>query len=364
MNTNFLKKYIYENNKIEDILIELEMHHIKWHDNNSYITCGMPDGDNPQSTVIYNNEVLNVVAYTRDIIDINFISDIFSLIMFLRKCDLIEAMEWTSNLLNLENEEIENDDRPESVKDILYKIMEMYINSKEPETPLKSLDEITLIQYQMCSFQQFVDDTISDETQLEFELGLDSTVDYWGMPRPRIAIPIRDENGTLVGVKGRLLKNVWKGSKCIDKIREEENEPKYIYMYPCAKSQILYGLYKTSSFIEQKKEVIICEAEKGVMQLWTYGYKNCVSVGGHSLSPLQVKKITKLDVNIVIAFDKDVEIELIKKECSKFRHSINNVYFIFDTGNILNEKESPMDSPEKWEKLYRNKKQYQFSEKF
>ena len=94
-------------------------------------------------------------------------------------------------------------------------------------------------------------------------------------------------------MKGRILKNVWKGSKCVDKMREEDNEPKYIYMYPCAKSQILYGLYKTQKHIKEKKEVIICEAEKGVMQLWTYGYKNCVSIGGHSLSPYQKEKIIR-----------------------------------------------------------------------
>ena len=362
MNAKFLKKYIYENNKIEDILIELGMHHIKWHDNNSYITCGMPDGDNPQSTVIYNNEVLNVVAYTRDIVDINYISDIFSLIMFLKKCNLIEAMEWASDFLSLEKEKIEDIDRPEGVEDILRKINTMYIKSNEPEPPLKPLPENTLIQYQRSSFQQFVDDNISDQTQYDFELGVDSTVDYWGFPRPRIAIPIRDEIGTLVGVKGRILKNVWLGSKCIDKIREEEGEPKYIYMYPCAKSQILYGLYKTKRFIKEKNEVIICEAEKGVMQLWTYGYKNGVSIGGHSLSPLQVRKIIELDVDIVIAFDKDVNIDIVKNECGKFKHSKKKVYIVFDPKDILEEKESPMDNPENWNELYNSRRQYRFAE--
>ena len=362
MNSKFLKNYIYKKEKIEDILEELGMHHIKWHNNNSYISCGMPNGDNPQSTVIYNNETLNVVAYTRDIVDQNFISDIFSLIMYLKKCDFLESMKWVCNFLNLENTNIEVEERTESVEDVLHKIKEMYVKYKEPEPPLKPLDEINLMQYQKCSFQQFVDDNISDETQLEFELGLDSTADYWGIPRTRIAIPIRDENGTLVGVKGRLFKNVWKRSKCVDKMRELDGEPKYIYMYPCEKSKILYGLYKTKDFIKQEKEVIICEAEKGVMQLWTYGYKNCVSIGGHSLSPSQVRKITELNVNIVISFDEDVEIDAIQKECKKFRYTKNKIYYIYDDEKVLEEKESPMDNPKKWERLYHSKKKYQFLE--
>ena len=76
MEVREVKQYIYENNKIELVLQELGMHHIKWHDNSSYITCGMPDGDNPQSTTIYNNPFLNVVAYTRDIVDAYGVSDI------------------------------------------------------------------------------------------------------------------------------------------------------------------------------------------------------------------------------------------------------------------------------------------------
>ena len=155
-------------------------------------------------------------------------------------------------------------------------------------------------------------------------------------------------------MKGRILKNVWKGSKCVDKMREEDNEPKYIYMYPCAKSQILYGLYKTQKYIKEKKEVIICEAEKGVMQLWTYGYKSCVSIGGHSLSPYQKEKIIRLGASITIAFDKDVDENTVRKECKELSTLCKSVYYILDRNNILGEKESPMDDPKKWDYLYKN----------
>lgn len=352
MDVKQVKEYIYENNKIEDILIELGMHHIKWHDNNTYVTCGMPDGDNPQSTTVYNNLSLNVVAYTRDIVDEYGVSDIISLVCFIKDLYFSNAIHWLCSILGLDYYYVPP--KKDKLLEFFQNMISIKKKSENEEPPLQPLDEINLIQYGRYSFQQFVDDNISDETQIEFELGLDSTVDYWGMPRPRIAIPIRDENGTLVGVKGRILKNVWKGSKCVDKMREEDNEPKYIYMYPCAKSQILYGLYKTQKYIKEKKEVIICEAEKGVMQLWTYGYKNCVSIGGHSLSPYQKEKIIRLGASITIAFDKDVDENTVRKECKELSTLCKSVYYILDRNNILGEKESPMDDPKKWDYLYKN----------
>lgn len=161
----------------------------------------------------------------------------------------------------------------------------------------------------------------------------------------RITIPIRDELGRLVGVKGR---RVW------DVV--DDYNPKYIYLYQCAKSKILYGLYKTLPYIREQNEVIVCESEKGVMQLWDMGFKNAVGVGGHSLSDWQVTLIAQSGANrIIIAYDKDITEEEVLKEGQKLS-PFRQVEYILDTNNILNEKESPMDNPEKWRILYDNRK--------
>lgn len=352
-----IKLYIYENNKIEQILTELGMHHIKWHNNNSYVTCGMPDGDNLQSTTIYNDPSLNVVAYTRDIVDENGISDIISLVRYIKEINFTKALQWLSTILEITDEYKEESEKQENSLDIINNIKNLYLKYREDESSLQPIDERILVQYiKTHTFQQFYDDHISDETQREFELGLDLSLDYNGFPRHRIAIPIRDENGTLVGVKGRILKNVESNGRCIDKIREAEGEPKYIYMYSCVKSQILYGLYKTKPYIQESKEVIICESEKGVMQLWSYGFKNGVGIGGHTLSISQIKKIIKLNVDIIIAFDKDVTENEILKECKKLSRNEHKIFYINDIGDLLESKESPMDNPKKWEKLYDSKK--------
>lgn len=353
-----VKQKILEEDKLEYILEEIGMHHIKWHSMDSYITCGMPDGDNPSSTTIYVNEMLNVVAYTRDIVDKYRISDIISLICFVKKAGFRQVLMWLSGVVGLsEKHYIDSQDFSE---DIFKKLKKLYESKRESKEPITILDEHILDYYYKWSCQDFVDDNISDQTQYEFEIGYDTLVDWTGYPRHRITIPIRDETGALVGIKGRLPKNVEFNGRNIDKQREE-NEPKYIYLYPCPKSQILYGLDKTAKYIEEQKEVIVCEAEKGVMQLWTYRYKNAVGIGGHDLSLTQIKKLLPLNADIVIAFDKDVQEIEILKECKKLIHSRSKIYYIIDSENILDEKQSPMDNPDKWEKLYNNKILFEYN---
>ena len=67
MEAKTIKEYIFNNNRVEYVLEQLGMHHIKWHNGEEYITCGMPDGDNTNSTTVYNDSFLGVIAYTRDI---------------------------------------------------------------------------------------------------------------------------------------------------------------------------------------------------------------------------------------------------------------------------------------------------------
>ena len=337
MDARTIKEYIYDNNKIEFVLENIGMHHIKWHNGDEYITCGMPDGDNPISTTIYNDSFFNVIAYTREIKDAYGISDIISLITFVRGCFFTESINWLCELFDL--------DYYSEPKDIdlsltFEKRVMSLIKVKKTDdlSILKPIGEEKLRGYTNWNNTEFLKDNISYETQTEFELGID-------VISHRITIPIRDELGRLVGVKGR---RVW------DVV--DEYNPKYIYLYQCAKSKLLYGLYKTLPYIKETNEIIVCESEKGVMQLWDMGFKNAVGVGGHSLSDWQVTLIAQTGANkIIIAYDKDIlEDEVIKegKKLSPFRQ----VEYILDTENILNEKESPMDNPDKWDKLYKSRK--------
>ncbi|MBO5349034.1 MAG: toprim domain-containing protein [Clostridia bacterium] len=335
MNITELKQHIFQNSLQRKILEELGLHNIR--EDSNKIQCSNIDGDNPTAICIYKNNVdLMVTNYTRDIKDKYNNSDIIALVEFVKNYDFAEAVQWIQKVLDIDNKPAKKEITEQDKLDYIFNNSNYILDDKQDEVLLPAISEDYLNAYLSWNNTEFYKDNISYETQAEFELGID-------VFSHRITIPIRDELGRLVGIKGR---RVW------DVI--DEYNPKYLYLYNCEKSKILYGLYKTLPFIKERNEVIICESEKGVMQLWSYGFKNSVSIGGHSLSDWQVRRIEDLDVDIVIAFDEDVENDIIFEEAKKFLTE-NKIYYINDIENILNIKESPMDSPGNWDRLYKNR---------
>ena len=331
MNTQELKQHIFKNSLQFKILQALDLQNIR--EDNEKIQCSNIDGNNLTAICIYkNNESLFVNNFTRDITDKYNNKDIISLVEFVKKCDYAQAVKWIKEVLQIEDsftvKEVTEQDKIEYILKNSQAVEDEEENDLLPDIP-----ENTLMEYVNWGNTCFYKDHISYETQAEFETGGDVFTHRW-------TIPIRDEFGRLVGVKGRL----------VDEEIDEWN-PKYKYLKKCEKSKILYGLYKTLPYIQEKGEVIVCEAEKGVMQLWSYGYRHCVSVSGHSISDWQVRRLEKLDVDITIAFDKDVTLDVITTELNKFETE-HNLYYIYDENNLLDEKQSPMDEPNKWIDLY------------
>jgi hypothetical protein len=351
MKAHILKQRIFNDNKIINILQALNMHHIK--DNNAYISCGMPNGDNQNSTIIYKNEYLPVEAYTRNIKDQYGNSDIISLVSYIMDSYFINSIQWICKICNYDFYERDYK-QPEFLKCLneLWLLNQNKIDEIENEE-LIPLNEDVLKYFGNYSNKLFLDDNIDDLTQLEFELGFD-------LKTNRITIPIRDEISTLLGVKGRLY-----STELLD------HENKYLYIYKCSKNQILYGLHKTLPYIKKYGIVYVAESEKAVMQGWSKGIKNVVSIGGHQLSHTQVKKLTHLGVDICLCYDDkadyiskeiDGEICLVKdkefyqKERDKFLLK-QKVYAIIDEHNkVLRNKESPFDRLDKWDELLKMKK--------
>ena len=132
--------------------------------------------------------------------------------------------------------------------------------------------------------------------------------------------------------------------------RSPEDEQKFMYIEKCARSQILYGLYKTINFIKRAQRVFVTEAEKGVQQLYDKGYFEAVATGGSKISKNQIDKLTRLCVPIIFVFDKDITKEELDNIASRFIDG-TEVYALIDTIGILNEKESPTDDISKFEQL-------------
>lgn len=324
-----LKNYIYDNEKIPDILEALGCNHIREHV--EYYSCSNPDGDNPSAVIVYKNEYLRTTNYTRNISKYER-PDLLSLVEFYHKCTFYEALQFVCEVVGIDYYHDFEEDIPESIKwTRMILAMTEGDEDEQAQTVLKPISEKILGYYNPYVNDMFMRDHISYETQVEFEVGYD---DYSN----RITIPIRDELGNLVGVKGR-----WFGEP-------DERHLKYLYLEPCARSHILYGLHLTYDHIKQKRQCYIGEAEKSCQQLWDMGYKNSVAIGGKQISKYQIEKLTRLCVDLVFLFDEDVTKDELVSIADRFVEGVN-IYAIIDKGNILAEKESPTDNPKKFEKL-------------
>ena len=332
MDIELLKEHILENNLIQTVLEELGCHHIQHKD--GYLQCANPDGDNRTAVCVYENTNLTTINYTRDISRGKSTStDLISLVEFYKDLSFPYAIKWICDALDIDYYSDLDEDIPKSLR-LTKMLMELQSDSYETETekPLKPISETILNYYKTYVNDMFKEDGVAYDTQREFEIGYDECTN-------RITIPIRDDIGNLVGVKGRYYYR-----------SVPEDEQKFIYLEKCAKSQILYGLYKNIGYIKNKQRVFVAEAEKGVLQLYDKGYCECVSTGGSKISKCQIDKLTRLCVPIIFVYDKDVTKEDLDEIASRFIDGVE-VYALIDTLGILGEKESPTDNIEKFERL-------------
>lgn len=331
MDIRDLKEEILNRELISDILAELGCHHIR--DKGDYVQAGNKDGDNPNSIVVYKNEYISCLNYTRQITKNGRQADIFDLVAYFEDCSFAEAMKFVCGLAGIDYYG-EREDLPESLQ-ILRMLKDMSISDEdEDSSPVKPISEKILSYYLPYPNKMFEDDGIALEVQQEFGIGYDPQTN-------RVTIPIRTPLGDLCGVKGRLFGE------------PDEYNPKYLYIEPTAKQKLLYGLYENKDYIKSSNQIIIFEAEKSVLQCASNGVRNCVAIGGKSISKTQAELIVRTGCTPIIALDKGIELDEIKTVMSVFPDNIP-VYYIFDTDDIMNNKQSPVDDWNKWEILIKN----------
>lgn len=324
-----LKEYIVENNLIETILSDLQCGHIKYHSSGNYFTSSNPDGDNKQAIVVYNNESLHCDNYTRQIKKDGSSSDLLDLVCYIKDLTFFEGLKYVCSIIGIEYYHDFTEDIPESLL-ITQLILDMAESKNDNnDKPLKPIDPLILTYYKNYVNDMFYNDNISYETQQEFNIGYDEQTN-------RITIPIFSEIGDLVGVKGRLFKE-----------QLDDDDIKYLYLEPTSRARVLYGLNKTIDYIKESGRVYVVEAEKGVLQGYSYGTKNIVATGGKEFSKTQIEMLTRLGAQIILCLDKDVTKLEIEELSNRFADGIP-IYYMYDEDNILNEKEAPTDNPDKW----------------
>lgn len=349
MTVSELKTYIYENNKIEYILEQLNCHHIQYHSVKEYYSCANPDGDRINAVTVKNNEYLNVVNYTRNIsknADKSKGIDIIDLICLYKSCDFKTSIKWLHKLFGLtyfyhtdkeKNDKYENKIDP---LDIFKRVKKK--RYKVDVSNIEIIDEEILNDFVPNIHIKWFKEGIIKRTIDKFQLG-------YSYRRQRCIIPIRYWlTGELIGIAGRtMIENF-----------DMFDIAKYLAIKPYQKTLNLYGLWENYDSIQKAGCVVVYESEKSVLKRHSRLDETGVAVGCHDISDEQVRILIGLNVDIIIAMDNDVPQDKITVLCKKFK-GIRNVYYIKDEWKLLGEKDSPADAHNKvFEFLLKHKKKY------
>lgn len=218
---------------------------------------------------------------------------------------------------------------------------------KRPEHKQKQSSGIILPDDVMLKYEKRQDklavwknEGISDESLDKFQVFYDSFSD-------RLVYPIRNMDGKIVNIGGRTLDPCWK----------EKKLRKYTYLYSWGTMDTIYGAQENLEEIKKKREIIIFEGCKSVLIADSWGIHNCGALLTSHLNPNQFLILAKLGCRVVFALDKDIDIRK-DHNIQKLRRYVQ-VQYLFDSNNLLQPKDSPVDRGEEvFQALYDKRYQY------
>ena len=273
-----IKKELLDNpEKLKELLEYFNFYNVHIHQ--SYISFGRAQDTSKKSIVIRleKNDYLYVTDYAR-----NISKDLFSYISEQRLVDFKDIIGVVRNILGIDDFGLFNESR--GIFGGFYEKIR-----KRSEYSVRTYDESILDKYIPLANKRFVNDNISIAAQQFFGIRYD--VESQG-----IVIPIHNQIGELIGAKVRCNYEV------------QDGEMKYYYLIPCQASQTLYGYSQNYNYLTNNI-IYIYEAEKSIMQCFSYGIRNCVALGSGSISRKQVRMLLELNPKKII-FMHDVGYDL------------------------------------------------------
>ena len=188
--------------------------------------------------------------------------------------------------------------------------------------------------------EEWVAEGISPDVMIDYGVRIDKTSN-------RICYPLYDNEDRLIGVKGRTrFKNF-----------KELRITKYISYNKIQTTDFFVGMKQNRRAIKESGSVYIFEGIKSGMKMTSWGLgSNWLAAETSRLNESQVKILLDLQVpEVNIAFDRDVDIQEIRK-CTKTLKHFCNMYVIRDRYNkyrlLPGDKDSPVDAgPEVWKQL-------------
>lgn len=297
------------------------------------IRCALPNYTNPTGVMIKLNNSLNTSLF-----ELGYSGDIFGALGVVLEKQFYEVMSYIHSLLGLSSKHAANSFDPLAT---LKKLSKNSNTQRRRITNNKLYDKGVLNKFVNGIHASVIEEGISPDIARRFDVMYDPHLD-------RVVFPHYDWNefDKVVGIQGR-------STMSKDEL-ELTGTPKYLnYIKDYYKLLNLYGYNQSCQNINDHKRIILFEAEKSVLKEFTLSRGDGVSValGGHSISEQQVDFVLRklpIDGEVIIAFDHDVMTkeqegeEYILSQAKKFS-PFRKTSYIFDSYNILDEKDSPID---------------------
>lgn len=342
MTINELKEYIYNENKIEYILNEIGCHSITYHPNKEFYSCGNYNGDNKGAINIKNNAYLGVTNWTREK-EFGDNSDIITLVQYNKDMSFLEAIKYLHKILGLPFEFKRKEKSKEKFDplDVFKKVLRCNRRIVNVDD-IQALEDKLLDDYVPLLHIDWYREGIMPWARDRFNIA-------YSYKRKRIVIPIYHwATKELIGFNMRT----------VVPNHEEFGIPKYWITPTYQKSNNLYGLAQNYDSIISKKIVSVFESEKSTLKRFSLMDDTCVSLQGKTMSDEQARILIGLNVEIVIALDKDVDINEVRFICEKF-YRIRPVSYIYDKWDLLDKKDSPTDKGNKiYQFLFKHRVKY------
>ena len=255
-----------------------------------------------------------------------------------------KAINWICIKLNIDNCEY-GFGKQEQISDWEFIRKYKRNNKKEIDNkPLVLYDKNILNIFQKFYTQEWINEGISIETMKKYNV-------MYSTWQQKIIIPHFDMNNQLLGVRGRSL--IDEDIELFGKYTPFKIGRKF---YNHSLGQNLFGLNHNIKAIQEKRKIMLVEAEKSVFQTDTmFGEDNfTVALCGSNLTDYQRGLILMLDVKeVIIALDKQYE-SINSEECNKWAKHIKekiidklspyfSVTVLWDMNGLLNYKDSPTD---------------------
>lgn len=334
MTVTELKEYIYDNGKIEFILNEIGCGHIVYHPIKEYYSCSNCNGDRKDAINIKNNKYLNCKNYTREK-------------EFDEKSDLLTLVQYNKNIYD------KNFTFFDTIK-YLHKLLGLPLTLKKEKEKKEVVDPLYIFKKVKTKRkrQNVLDFQTMDESELQDfvpHIHIDlfrEGIMPWSVKKFGLAYSYRFKRNIIplrYWLTGELL-----GFNMRTSVENYEMfDIKKYFITPGYPKQInLFGLWENKEIIQQKGYAVVYEAEKSVLKRDSLNDSTGVAVSGHEISDEQVKILIGLNCEIIIAFDKDIDIDHIRHCCEKF-YGIRKISYIWDKYDLLQEKDSPADASNK-----------------